>query len=95
MSRRPDRYLDRTTWWASRGYRPDGEVHDVLAGSGAVARAAELYELPPSLQCAVCGAPIEQLGTGCPRRTCSDVYRRRRRESESPAGDRACHAPLA
>ena|SRR5689334_679168 len=59
------------------GYQPSDELHDLFAGSGAVAFAASLYTPPPSLQCAACGSPIEQRGTGRPRRTCSDACRRR------------------
>ena len=59
------------------GYRQGDEVHDLFAGSGAVTLATELYELPSTLQCAACGAPIEQRSTGRPRRTCSDACRRR------------------
>ena len=59
------------------GYQPDDVVHDLFAGSGAVSLAASLYDLPPSQQCASCGAPIQQPSTGRPRRTCSDACRRR------------------
>ena len=66
------------------GYRPDDEVHDLFAGSGAVTFATELYELPPAHQCAACGAPIEQRSTGRPRRTCSDACRRRHAPTSRP-----------
>lgn len=59
------------------GHQPDDQVHDLFAGSGAVALAAELYEQPASQRCASCGGGIRQARTGRPRRTCSDTCRRR------------------
>lgn len=59
------------------GYREGDTVHDLFAGSGAVTLAQELYVPPASLQCAVCGSPIDQPLRGRPRRTCSDACRSR------------------
>ena len=60
------------------GYDPDvDELHDLFAGSGAVASAITTYRQPAESSCACCGSPITQPSTGRRRRTCGEACRQR------------------
>ncbi len=68
-----------TRWVAAMlGYEPSvDELHDLFAGSGAVASAITTYRQPAESACAFCGSPITQPSTSARRRTCGQACRQR------------------